>query len=71
MSDATEHEVSIRDGAHGVIVWGLATLIGGALLALGVYGAGNIALRAAPALANAASATSTRGGQDNARGGQD
>lgn len=69
-----EHEVRIRDGAHGIIAWGLATLIGAALLVFGVYGAGNIAARAVPAAAEAAPAAAaamreTRGprGDDGAR----
>src|SRR5581483_10320976 len=42
LGGAREHEARIRDGAHGIIAWGLATLIGAALLVLGVYGAGNV-----------------------------
>jgi hypothetical protein len=36
--DATEHESDVRDGAHGLLVWG-GGLIVGALLALGGIGA--------------------------------
>jgi hypothetical protein len=69
-----EHEVRIRDGVHGIIAWGLATLIGAALLVFGVYGAGNIASRVAPAAADAAPAAAAamrdergaRGSEDNA-----
>jgi hypothetical protein len=67
-----EHEVRIRDGAHGIIAWALATLLGAALLVFGVYGAGNIASRAAPAAAAAApaAAAAMRGGRE-ARGNED
>lgn len=62
----TDHEVRIRDGAHGIIAWALATLIGAALLAFGVYGAGNVAARAASAAAPAvaAAARDARAGGD-------
>ncbi len=65
-----EHEVRIRDGAHGIIAWGLATLLGAALLVLGVYGAGNIAARMAPAAAEGAPAAAaatrdTRGARED------
>ncbi len=59
----TDHEVRIRDGAHGIIAWALATLIGAALLAFGVYGAGNVAARAASVAAPAV-ATAARAGGD-------
>jgi hypothetical protein len=49
INDATEHEVEIRDGAHGLIMWGTATLIGAGLIALGVYGAGDVATKGAAA----------------------
>lgn len=36
INDATEDEVSVRDGAHGLIVWALATIIGAWLTASAV-----------------------------------
>jgi hypothetical protein len=54
ISDATAHEVQIRDGAHGVIAWAAGALIGAVLVAFGSYGAGNIAARGASAATNAA-----------------
>jgi len=42
--DGTEHEVEVRDGTHGLVVWGLGVLVASLLLALGVSGAvGSIA----------------------------
>ncbi len=64
-----DHEVRIRDGAHGIVAWGLTTLIGAALLVFGVYGAGNIASRAATAAATAAPAAAVAA--RDARGGED
>jgi hypothetical protein len=37
IGDASEHEVEVRDAAHGLLVWALSALIG-ALLAAGVTG---------------------------------
>jgi hypothetical protein len=62
-----EHEVRIRDGAHGIIAWGLATLIGAALLVFGVYGAGNIASRAATAAEAAPAAAAAMRDTNNSR----
>lgn len=38
VGDATEHEVDVRDGAHGLIVWGMGIVVASVLLALGVSG---------------------------------
>ena len=38
IEDASEHEVEVRDGAHGLLVWAFAVLIGGTLAAIGVAG---------------------------------
>jgi hypothetical protein len=59
-NDATEHEVDIRDGAHGLIVWAGASVIGAAL-ALGGLGAitstvGNVASTVTGAASNVAGA---------------
>jgi hypothetical protein len=35
IADATEHEVDVRDGAHGLVVWGVGVLVGAVLLASG------------------------------------
>ncbi|MEX2616300.1 MAG: hypothetical protein WD767_09400 [Alphaproteobacteria bacterium] len=39
INDATEHEVDIRDGAHGLLVWAVSALVG-AVLALGLVAGG-------------------------------
>jgi len=53
--DATEDESDVRDGAHGLIVWAGATVLG-AIIALG--GVGAAANMAGSALATATTATS-------------
>jgi len=68
IGDASEHEVDVRDGSHGLIVWAVATLIGVGMLAAGIYGTGSIAARGATAAATtavtvAAAATGARAGQ--------
>ncbi len=42
-NDATEHEVDVRDGAHGLIVWAGAVLLGAYLAASGLGAALNTA----------------------------
>ncbi len=37
--DATPHEVSIRDGAHGLVVWALSALVGVIIAAMSLAGA--------------------------------
>ena len=39
MFDATEHETDVRDGFHGLAVWGTGVVIGGVMLAMGATGA--------------------------------
>ncbi|MEX0955216.1 MAG: hypothetical protein WDZ83_08410 [Rhizobiaceae bacterium] len=41
--DATEHESDVRDGMHGLAVWGTGVVIGGVMLAIGASGALGIA----------------------------
>ena len=36
--DATPHEVEMRDGAHGLVVWALGVLVAGTLAASGIAG---------------------------------
>lgn len=43
--DGTEHEVEVRDGAHGVIVWATGIVLASLLLALGVSGVVGTAAR--------------------------
>ncbi len=39
VGDATEHEVDVRDGAHGLLVWATGVVVASILLMLGVTGA--------------------------------
>jgi len=57
IGDATEHEVAVRDGLHGALVWAVATLIGAVLLVAGVSGAASIGARATGAAVGAAATT--------------
>lgn len=60
VADASEHEVDIRDGCHGLVVWGLGVLIGGALLATGIQTTAKVGTTAtAAATASAAAAATT------------
>ena len=55
--DATEHESDIRDGSHGLIVWGLGILVGGLIALSGIGSAVSTATSAAgTAVAGVASA---------------
>jgi len=55
IGDGTEHEVEVRDGAHGLSVWALGVTTASLLLALGVSGIVGAATRVAgPAAATAA-----------------
>jgi len=55
VGDGTEHEVDVRDGAHGLLVWATGVVIASLLLMLGVTGAVGTAVKAgAPAAAVAA-----------------
>lgn len=58
-ADATPHEVEVRDGSHGLVVWALGVLIAGYMTATGITslaGAGvNVVKGATSAVAQAAS----------------
>src|SRR5690606_10427816 len=51
--DATEHESDLRDGAHGLVVWGLGLLLGAAIAWTGIAG---VAATATGALGTTATA---------------
>lgn len=59
--DASEHEVDIRDGCAGLIVWGLGVLIGAALLVGGIQTTVRTAGSAATAAAQTAAKTAGPG----------
>ena len=42
VSDSTEHEVDIRDGSHGLIVWAVGVIFGALLLASGTLATARI-----------------------------
>ncbi len=52
--DATEDEVDVRDGAHGLLVWAGALVIGGLIAVGGISAAANAVGAAASTLTNAA-----------------
>jgi hypothetical protein len=55
VGDATEHEVDVRDGAHGLLVWATGVVLASLLLMLGVTGmVGTAAKVGGPAAAAAA-----------------
>lgn len=54
--DATEHESDIRDGSHGLIVWGLGVLLSGLLAFSGITAAVSAATSAAGTVAGGAAA---------------
>jgi len=41
--DATEYESDIRDGSHGLVVWGLSTLLAATIVYSGAMGAASVA----------------------------
>jgi len=57
LNDATEHEVDVRDGAHGLAVWGVGTLVGATLL----IGAAVSGIGAATNVAGGIAATAATG----------
>jgi hypothetical protein len=60
VGDGTEHEVDVRDGAHGLLVWATGVVLASLLLILGVTGlVGTAATAGAPA---AAAASDNNGG---------
>ena len=60
--DATAHEIEVRDGSHGIVVWALGVLVAGYLTASGITslaGAGVSVIKgASSAVAGAASSVS-------------
>ncbi|MFC3204677.1 hypothetical protein [Aquamicrobium soli] len=52
--DATEHESDVRDGIHGLVVWGIGVLVGALFLALSASGAATTAATVAGGAAQAA-----------------
>ena len=55
----------VRDGAHGLFVWAVATLIGAGLLVLGAYGTSNVAVRGLASAATTAAVATARTGPDD------
>lgn len=53
--DATEDESDVRDGAHGLLVWGGALIVGAVIAVSGIGAAANAVGNIAGALTNAAS----------------
>jgi hypothetical protein len=54
-NDATEDEVDVRDGAHGLLVWAGALIVGAFLAASGIGAVANVVGSTAATLTNAAS----------------
>lgn len=54
--DATEYESDVRDGSHGLVMWGVATLVAAFIAWAGVTGAANVAGQAAGTVASAVGA---------------
>lgn len=61
--DATEHEVDVRDGAHGLLVWAGALVIGALIAAGGLSAVANAVGSAASTLTTAASNVAGENGQ--------
>jgi hypothetical protein len=61
---ATEDEVDMRDGSHGLLVWAVGTLVGAVMLTSGVMGAAQTTVQAAGATAGAAASTVADEGGD-------
>ncbi len=59
LGDATPDEVDLRDGAHGLLVWAVGTLLGATILAGGLFGAVQTAGQAAGAAAGTVAAAAT------------
>ncbi|HWK65018.1 MAG TPA: hypothetical protein VNS34_08765 [Rhizobiaceae bacterium] len=57
--DATEHESDIRDGSHGLIMWGLGVLLSGLLAFSGITGAISAATSAVGTAAGGAATSAT------------
>lgn len=68
--DATEHESDIRDGAHGLTVWGLGVLISAVVALSGVSAAVSTATTAATSIASGAAAGAASAADDALSGGR-
>jgi hypothetical protein len=55
IGDASEHEVDVRDGAHGLLVWGGALVVGAIIAVSGLGAAANAVGAAAATVTQAAS----------------
>ena len=55
LGDASEHEVEVRDGAHGLLVWGGALVVGAIIATGGIGAAANAVGSAAATVTTAAS----------------
>lgn len=62
--DATEHEVDVRDGMHGFVVWGGALLLGAFIATSGLGSAVNLLGGAASTAATAASNVASTAAED-------
>ena len=61
---ATEDEVDMRDGSHGLLVWAVGTLVGAVLLTSGIMGAAQTTVQAAGAVAGPAAEAAAEEGSD-------
>jgi len=61
---ATEDEVDMRDGSHGLMVWAVGTLVGAVMLTSGIMGAAQTTVQAAGSAAGAAASTVAEDGSD-------
>jgi hypothetical protein len=69
VGDATEDEVDMRDGSHGLLVWAVGTLVGAVMLMSGLIGAAQTAGQAVGAAAGTAiTAAAEAAGEDGADG---
>ena len=67
--DATEDESDIRDGSHGLVVWGLGVLIGALLAISGITGAISTAVGAAGSAAGTVASVGAAAGAGALAGG--
>lgn len=66
IGDATEHEVEMRDGAHGLIVWAAGLVAAALLMAVGVSGVLGVTAKSGAGVAAAATASKSSGMTDYA-----
>lgn len=64
VADATEHEVDVRDGTHGVVMWGVTVLVTAVLLAGGAATTARVGAEAAGAAGSAAATAVEEAGPD-------